>query len=474
MKERVLSLPLIRTVVETNKAVSNWMTFGKLLALTIFPLGVLVAALSFSTDPSTLALRDRVISFWGLFILMAIGYALSNNRKAINLRLVVMGLLLQLTFLLCILKTRIGHAFFQMTGDAISSLLSFTNKGATFLFGDKLLDGSFSFIFAFQVLPTVIFVSSLTAVLYYFGILQKVVGAMAWVMSKAMRISGAESLSSAVNVFVGQTEAPLFIRPYVSKMTNSELMTLMTGGFATIAGAVMAAYAVFLKQAGLDTGAGHLLAASVISAPAAILMSKIIFPETQTPETAGTGSVNIPITDVNVIDAASRGASEGLRLAANVAAMLLAFIALIALFNSAIGVGIDKLIGFFGFSPIHLTLEKLFGWSFAPLAWIMGTPWEDCVKVGNLLGQKTVINEFVGYLSLAEMVKNGELALRSQIIAIYALCGFSNFSSIAIQLGGIGALAPERRTDLARLGLKAMIAGSLACFMTATFAGMFV
>lgn len=416
---------------------------------------------------------DRMVSFFGLFVLMGIAWALSNNRRAVNLRLVGTGLLLQFTFALIVMKTALGQLFFKTIGDVVSSLLEFTNMGAGFLFGEKLMDREgFGFIFAFQVLPTVIFVSSLTAVLYYFRVLQFIVGGMARIMSKLMQISGAESLSCAVNVFVGQTEAPLFIRPYVSRMTNSELMTVMTGGFATIAGAVMAAYAIFLKEAGLGTGPGHLLAASVLSAPAAIMMAKIMFPETKIPETTGMKSVDVPITDVNAIDAAARGASEGLKLAVNVAAMLLAFIAFIGLFNWMVGDGLDRLVGLIGISPFHLTLEKVFGWVFAPLAWIMGVPWEDCTKVGNLLGQKTVLNEFVAYLNLKDMVHAKAISERSQIISLYALCGFSNFSSIAIQLGGIGALAPERRGDLAKLGLKAMIAGSLACFMTACFAGM--
>lgn len=421
------------------------------------------------------AIPDRIVSFFGLFVLMGIAWALSNNRKSVNLRLVGMGLLLQFGFALIVMKTALGQLFFKTIGDVVSSLLAFTNMGASFLFGEKLMDPrGFGFIFAFQVLPTVIFVSSLTAVLYYFKVLQLVVGGMAKIMSKLMQISGAESLSCAVNVFVGQTEAPLFIRPYVPRMTNSELMTVMTGGFATIAGAVMAAYAIFLKEAGLATGPGHLLAASVLSAPAAIVMAKIMFPETKTPETAGVKSVDVPITDANAIDAAARGASEGLKLAVNVGSMLLAFIAFIGLFNWMVGDGLDRVLALIGISPFHLTLEKVFGWAFAPLAWIMGVPWVDCAKVGNLLGQKTVINEFVAYLNLAPLVKSGEISVRSQIITLYALCGFSNFASIAIQLGGIGALAPERRGDLARLGLKAMIAGSLACFMTACFAGMLI
>ena len=474
MKERVLSLPLIRTVVKTNQAVSEWFSAGKLLLITLLPLSVIVGLLHLSSDPETIALTERVVSLLGLFVLMGIAYVLSNNRKAISVRVMVTGLLLQLAFALLVMKTQAGQTFFQYVGNGILYILNFTHEGAGFLFGDLMNKTSFGFIFVFQVLPTIIFVSSLTAVLYYFGILQFIVGLMAWVMIKLMRVSGAESLASAVNVFVGQTEAPLFIRPYVPRMTKSELMCVMTGGFATIAGAVMVTYAQKLQEAGFFTGPGHLLVASILSAPAAIVMAKIIYPETEIPETTGMARVNVPITDANPIDAAARGASEGLKLAVNVAAMLLAFIALIALFNWMVGGGLDGLLTWVGLSPLHLSLEKIFGWLFAPLAWIMGVPWADCTQVGNLLGQKTILNEFVAFFNLAPMVQNGTISPRAQIITLYALCGFSNLSSIAIQLGGIGALAPERRGDLARLGLKAMIAGSLACFMTACFAGLLI
>ena len=475
MTERILNFIGGKTLIETNRKVSSWMTFGKLLVISLLGIGIPVALLSVATDATALNLQQRLMSLWGLFVLMGIGYALSNNRSQINIRLVVSGLLLQLGFAALILKTQAGHAFFATTAKIVTGLLMFTNQGSTFLFGNRLMDmQNFGFVFVFQVLPMIIFVSALTAVLYYFGILQKIVGAMAWVMTRIMGVSGAESLASAANTFVGQTEAPLFIRPYISKMTNSELMALMTGGFATIAGAVLATYAVFLHQAGLHDGAGHLLAASVISAPAALLMAKIMFPEVEKTVTGGQAKVDVPITDVNAIDALSRGASEGLKLAVNVAAMLLAFIAFIALFNWVLGSGLDLLLSQFGLGPWNLSLEKVFGWMFAPLAWVMGVPWVDCMNVGNLLGQKTMINEFVGYLSLKDMVANGTIGPRSQIIAIYALCGFSNLSSIAIQLGGIGPLAPERRGDLAKLGFKAMIAGSLACFMTATIAGMLI
>ncbi|MBI4040722.1 MAG: NupC/NupG family nucleoside CNT transporter [Deltaproteobacteria bacterium] len=416
-----------------------------------------------------------MVSFWGLFVLMAMAYLLSNNRAAINVRLVISGIALQLVFALFILKTSVGAWFFNQIANTITSLLAFTDQGTAFLFGNMLTDPkTFGFIFALKVLPLIIFVSSLTAVLYYFGILQRVVGAMAWVMSRVMKTSGTESLAAAANTFVGQTEAPLFIRPYISNMTNSELMALMVGGFATIAGAVMVTYAAFIAEAGLHAGAGHLLAASVISAPAALVIAKIMFPETQASQTSGYVKIQVPITDVNALDAAARGASEGLKLAVNVAAMLLAFIAFIHLFNWMVGKGIDHALFYFGQAPIHLTLDKIFGWAFSPIAWIMGVPWRDCLQVGNLLGQKTIINEFVGYLNLVPLIKEGVISERSQIIAIYALCGFSNLSSIAIQLGGIGPLAPERRGDLAKLGLRAMIAGSIACFMTATIAGMII
>jgi len=399
---------------------------------------------------------ERWISVVGLFTMLGIAWSLSIDRKAIRWRPVIVGTVLQLGFALIILRTEIGRAVFDTMGAVITRFLDFTDAGAAFVFGE----GFKQFYFAFKVLPTIIFFSSFITILYYLGILQKVVKGFAWVMMRVMGTSGAESLSASGNIFVGQTEAPLLIRPYVGSMTNSELMAVMTGGFATIAGGVMAAYV------GMGVPAGHLIAASVMSAPAALVMAKLMFPETEESLTAGTVKVAVERPWANVIDAAATGAADGLKLALNVGGMLLAFIALIAVINAAIG----GVAGWFGYEG--LTLEVIFGWLFAPLAWLMGVPWSEAPQVGSLLGIKTVVNEFVGYVQMSEMVEAGQLSPRSQAIATYALCGFSNFSSIAIQIGGIGSIAPERKADLARLGLKAMIGGSLACFQTATIAGM--
>jgi CNT family concentrative nucleoside transporter len=340
-----------------------------------------------------------------------------------------------------------------------------------FLFGDlaKPSGQNLGAYFAFGVLPTIIFFSSLMAVLYHLGIMQRVVKGMAHVMQRTMGTSGAETLSAAGNIFVGQTEAPLLVRPFVDKMTISELMAVMTGGFATVAGGVLAAYVGMLRGVFPDI-AGHLLSASIMSAPAALVIAKVMIPEPnpELSETYGGVKHELKSEDANVIDAAARGASEGLGLALNVAAMLLAFIALISLVNALLGWG-GGLLGLEG-----LTLEGLLGAVLAPLAWLMGVSWADAAAVGELMGLKTVLNEFVAYLRLSTMLGEGALEPRSVIIATYALSGFANFSSIAIQIGGIGGIAPGRRSDLSRLGLRAMIAGSIAAFMTATVAGMLV
>jgi CNT family concentrative nucleoside transporter len=318
-------------------------------------------------------------------------------------------------------------------------------------------------VFAIHVLPTIIFFSSLMSVLYHIGLMQKLVAGMAWVMQRTMGTSGSESLSCAANVFVGQTEAPLVVRPFVEHMTRSELMAVMVGGFATVAGGVMAAYVRF----GVD--AGHLLTASVMSAPAALVMAKIFIPETEDSETEGKLKVAVEKDTVNVIDAAASGASVGLKLAANVGAMLLAFIALIALFDFILLKASAPLAGTFPFLE-DLSLARLFGWIFSPLAWLMGVPGKDATQVGELLGTKIAVNEFLAYIKLGGM----ELSEKSRIIAVYALCGFANLGSIAIQIGGIGGLAPSRRHDLARIGLRAMFAGALASSLTACMAGILV
>ena len=417
----------------------------------------------------------RLISFVGLFVFMALAYAISSNRKKINPRTVIFGVTLQFVFALIILKTGAGKAVFSGARIAVTKLLSFTDNGAEFLFGKlylgdggiaqamgkggpyQLIDGSTGAftdigpVFAFHVLPTIIFFASLMSVLYHLGVMQKLVKGVAWVMTRFMGVSGAESLSAASNIFVGQTEAPFVVAPFLPKMTLSEIMAVMTAGFATVAGGVMAAYVRF----GIDPG--HLLAASVMSAPAALVIAKIIYPETGKPETAGKVEIHLKKESSNVIDAAAAGAAAGLKLAANVGAMLLAFIALIALLNAFLGI-------------FHLSLKEILGYAFSPLALAMGVDFKDLLEVGHLLGTKVSLNEFVAYVDLAAL--KGTLTPRSFTIATYALCGFANFSSIAIQIGGIGSIVPERRHELAKLGLKAMFGGALASWMTAAIAGM--
>jgi len=407
---------------------------------------------------------ERIISFIGIFVLLGIAWLFSKNKKAINYKTVIMGTLIQIVFAFLVLKFPPGRKFFEIMNDVIIKIISFSEEGAKFIFGNLINNQSLGFIFAFQVLPTIIFFSSLMSILYYLGIMQKVVLFFAKIMVRFMGTSGAESLSASANIFVGQTEAPLVVRPYVSEMTQSELLTVMTGGMATIAGGVMAAYVGILKDY-LPTIAGHLLAASIMSAPAALVMAKIILPETEEPKTRGVVKLNIEITDANLIDAAANGATTGLTLALNVAACLIAFMSLLALANYLIG-----------FIHSGLTLEKIMGWIFYPLAWIMGTPSADVSKVAEWMGQKTILNEFVAYFNMANFLKEhpGVISERAVIISSYALCGFSNFLSIAIQIGGIGGIAPNRRHDLARLGLYAVLAGSLACFMTATIAGILI
>ncbi len=404
---------------------------------------------------------ERLISVLGLLVILAFAYASSENKSKIQWRTVLTGIFLQILFGLIIMKTGFGRSIFDSIGKGFNALLGYTSEGAKFLFGGLATPSeSLGFIFATMVLPTIIFMSALMSVLYHIGFMQKVVELVAKVMMKVMRTSGAESLAAAANIFVGQTEAPLVIKPYVGSMTKSEIMCLMTGGMATVAGGVLAAYVGF----GID--AGHLLAASVMSAPAALVCSKLMVPEIEESATAGVVKVELPQVATNVIDAAASGASDGLKLAVNVAAMLLAFIALIAMLNGILS-GLGGLVGY----P-QLTFELLMGYVNAPIAWLLGVPWEDCFKVGAILGKKLVLNEFVGYLDLIKV--KAEISERSTIITTYALCGFSNLSSIAIQLGGIGTMAPEKRPILAKYGMKSMIAGTLACYMTACIAGFLI
>jgi CNT family concentrative nucleoside transporter len=435
-------------------------------------------------------LAQRLVGILGIATMIAIAWLLSSDRRRISWRLVGIGVALQAVLGFIVLKTGVGRALFAGANVVFTRLLGFTEQGARFIFGNLARTNvpvgtplgepvdmaplgaptgwaATGAYFAFGVLPTIIFFSSLTSVLYYLGVLQRVVKGMAWLFQRLLGTSGAETLSATGNIFVGQTEAPLLIKPFVKTMTLSELNTVMVGGFATIAGGVMAAYVGMLSPYFPDI-AGHLLTASVMNAPAGLLISKMLVPEVGEPATRGTVKVALEKTETNVIEAAAAGAGQGLQLALNVGAMLLAFIALIALLNYGVGlVG-----GLFGVEG--LSLERIFGWALAPLAWLMGVPWQDAGTVGSLVGIKTVLNEFVAYLQLAGIVGAGGAGLepRSAVIATYALLGFANFSSIAIQIGGIGGLAPERRSDLARLGLKAMIGGNLAAFMSASLAGM--
>lgn len=402
------------------------------------------------------------MSFVGLFAMVGVAFALSTSRKQIKWKTVLMGILLQVIFGLLILKTPWGREFFAVIKEGFNAILAFTNEGSKFVFGSLSDPSKFGWIFATMVLPTIIFMSSLMSVAYHVGIMQKLVEWTAKIMMKFMGTSGAESLAAAANIFAGQTEAPLVIKPFVDKMTKSELMALMSGGMATVAGGVLAAYV------GMGIDAGHLLAASVMSAPAALAIAKIMVPETETSTTAGVVDVNLPKTHANVIDAAAGGAGEGLTLALNVGAMLLAFIALIAMLNGFVGL----IGGWFGMP--ELSFEMILGYLFAPFAFLLGIPWDECLRVGVMLGKKTVINEFVAYMDLEAAIKSGAIGERAITITTYALCGFANFSSIAIQLGGIGGIAPRRRGDLAKLGIKSLIGGTLACFMTACIAGLFI
>jgi CNT family concentrative nucleoside transporter len=466
---------------------------------------------------------DRAVSFLGIFAIIGLAWLMSSDRKRVNWKLVGIGVGLQVVFALIIFYMPGGQFVFATATAIVQKCLDFTSKGSSFLFSSfvtgKWEAGLINFPFA--VLPTIIFFSSLMTILYHVGAMQRVVRFFAFIMQRTMGTSGAESLSAAANIFVGQTEAPLVIKPYVQKMTESELMTVMTGGFATVAGGVMAIYVGMLQPKFPDI-AGHLLAASVMSAPAALVIGKIMIPETGVPETAGTLEMNDERPDKNVIDAASRGAGEGMTLAINVFAMLLAFIAIVAMLNYIVGLpsllynesvlkglvqaytakqaaipaGCDIVTGKVAEDAVlgcimsmkaaagqpdvwvapAISIQQITGYLFWPLAWIMGVPASDCLYIGQLLGEKIVLNELVAYSSLQKMLDDPNIVLqdRSVIIATYALCGFANLGSIGIQLGGIGGIAPERRGDLAKIAYRAMIAGTLAACMTATVAGILV
>ncbi len=403
-----------------------------------------------------------MIGLLGIVVLLGIAVAMSNNRKQINIRIVAWGLGLQLLFALFILKTSIGKPLFEFLDKAISKLISFSDAGGDFLFTSFVPDVGFHTAlvnFAFRALPTIIFFSALMSVLYHLGIIQFVVKWIAKAMQKTMGTSGSETLSVSANIFVGQTEAPLMVRPFISKMTHSELMAVMVGGFATVAGGVLAIYVKWLTD--IPGIAGHLLAASVMSAPAALVIAKIIYPETEDSETMGDLKIEVERTSSNTMEALGNGASDGLKLAANVAAMLVAFISIVAMVN--------YLLGFAGTS-----IDQILGLIFQPLAWTMGVPWEESALMGTLMGKKIAFTELIAYGDLKGIMASGQISERTAIIASYALCGFANFGSIGIQLGGIGAMAPERKKDLAALVSKAMIGGALASWLTATVAGILI
>jgi concentrative nucleoside transporter, CNT family len=433
---------------------------GELLVLgSALALAAIAAFVAYAAD------MPKVQALVGLLVILSIAYAASTARHAIDPRTVFWGLGLQFVLALLVLQTIPGQRLFGFLGAGITRLLEFANVGAAFVFGplgDKEVwprimtavlgeEGArYSVVFAFQVLPTIIFIAALFAILYYLGVMQVIVRLFAIGMRRFIKASGAETLNVAASIFMGQTEAPLTIRPYLPDMTRSELMTVMTAGMAHISGGIMAAYILF----GIE--ARHLLTAVIMTAPGTLMMAKLFVPETGVPRTMGTVTLEVERTDVNIIDAAGRGTTEGLALALHVAAMLISFLALIAMTNALLGLA-------------GLSLQQIFGWVFAPLAWSMGVPWQDAPTIGNLLGTRMVLNEFVAYAQLGGLKES--LDPRSFTIATFALCGFANFSSIGIQIGGIGALAPNRRHDLAALGLRAMFAGTLANFITATIAG---
>lgn len=415
----------------------------------------------------------RFISLLGLVAFIGLAWVFSLDRKRFPWPTVLTGVGLQFFLALIILKTQLGQRVFSAAGNAVSRLIDFSQEGARFIFGplanfDALKKGlslESGMVFFVMVTATIVFVAAFSSLLYHYGILQRVVRAFAWVMQRVMRTSGSESLCAAANIFMGQTEAPLVIRPYLLRMTRSELMAVMVGGMATIAGGVLAVYTKLGEEAGFKGMAGHLITASVLSAPASLLIAKILLPELEKSETASGATAKIESESHNGLDALCRGASDGMTLSLNIMAMLIAFIATVALCNFLLSMGL-------GFLDIHCAtpLQTFLGWINAPIAWLMGVPAKDCMAIGSLLGERIVLNEFVAYISLTGQVQN--LDPRSVMLASYALCGFANFASIAIQIGGIGALAPDRRKDLASLGLRAMMGGLLACYLTACIAGI--
>lgn len=402
----------------------------------------------------------RFAGILGMLTMLGLAYAFSTNRRAIRLKTVAWGLFLQLTFAFFVLRFELGRRIFEIAGFYVNRLLSFSYVGSEFVFGEigKKIS-AMGFSFAFQVLPTIIFIAAFFALLYHIGVMMLIVRIAAWIMTAVMGASGAESLNVAASIFMGQTEAPLTIRPFLNKLTKSELMTVMTSGMAHVSGGIMAAYIAF----GIE--AKHLLTAVIMTAPGTLLMAKMLVPETEQPLTAGRVQMPEMEKEANVLGAISRGTVDGLHLALNVGAMLITFLALLALFNSMMGWTHNHIAWF------PSSLQQVFGWIFAPVAWVIGIPWHDCKDIGNLLGTRMVINELVAFQQLATL--KGALDPRSFTIATFALCGFANFSSIGIQIGGIGALAPEQRGQLARLGIRAMLAGTMANLMSASIVGMF-
>ena len=398
----------------------------------------------------------------GVMILLGIAYLLSNNRKLIDMNIIAWGLGLQISFAFIILKTPLGKSLFSYLNTMMMKLISFADAGSDFLFTSFVPEIGYHLAlvnFAFRALPVIIFFSSLIAVTYYFGIIQFIIKKIAFIMEKTMKTSGAETLSVSANIFVGQTEAPILIRPFISSMTKSELMTVMVGGFATVAGSVMALYVSWLND--IPSIAGHLLAASVMSAPAALMIAKIIYPETEKPKTVTSKNIHLKTKDTNAMDAIGRGATDGMKLAANVAAMLIAFISMVAMVNFILGYA-------------NTSLQEILGILFKPIAWSMGVPWEEATIVGTLMGEKIVLTELIAFGDLSNFIEKDLISERSSVIASYALCGFANFGSIGIQLGGIGAMAPERRADLSNLVIKAMVGGALASWLTASIAGILI
>ena len=405
---------------------------------------------------------ENYIGILGIIVLLGIAFLLSNNKTLINKNIIFWGLGLQISFAVIILKTSFGKALFFYFNILIVKLISFADAGSDFLFTSFIPEVGYDqalINFAFRALPVVIFFSSLIAATYHLGIIQIVIKNIAKVMEKTMKTSGAETLSISANIFVGQTEAPILIRPYISKMTNSELMTVMVGGFSTVAGSVMALYVTWLNN--IPEIAGHLLAASVMSAPAALMVAKIIHPETKSYQIISSNSINLKSQDNNLVDAIGRGATDGLKLAANVAAMLIAFISLVAMINFILGL-------------LGTSMQEMLGLLFKPLAWTMGIPWADAKIVGTLMGEKIVLTELIAFRDLSDYVSNNTISERSVIIASYALCGFANFGSIGIQLGGIGSMAPKRKKDLSKLVFKAMLGGAIASWLTASIVGILI